>query len=415
MWLLLLTAIAALSSTVRVSPIPIKVTDQSLKFINEAASRTGYTLQRNPEAHMNTTELISSKGYPVESHKVITEDGYILGVFRIPHGLHNKDVKGPRPVVILQHGLVSSGDDFLVNLANESLGFILADAGADVWIGNSRGNIYSRQHTSLSPNSFEFWNFSWDQMAMYDLPATINYVLNHTHQEQLYYVGHSQGTAIAFAKFSEDQELASHVKHIMAMAPIGRVTHMESPLIRFLLPIATEVELFLEIFGHGEFNIPLPIQRFVAGALCEKWGDLICENFFFLLCGFNAKSFNMSRSDVYLSHDPAGASARTVMQWAQNVKSGQFQRFDFGEKENLAKYGQKTPPIYNPGKVNVPVAIFRGSHDWLADPKDVEWLLPQLNVTLDVNIPFYEHLDMTWAVDAHTLMYKDLVNIVMGK
>lgn len=33
-------------------------------------------------------------------------------------------------------------------------------------------------------------------MAMYDIPASLNFVLNKTGQEQLFYVGHSQGTTI---------------------------------------------------------------------------------------------------------------------------------------------------------------------------------------------------------------------------
>jgi len=52
---------------------------------------------------------------------------------------------------------------------------------------------------------------SWDEMAHYDLPAMLNYVLRATGRQKLFYVGHSQGTLIAFAQFSHDRLLANKV------------------------------------------------------------------------------------------------------------------------------------------------------------------------------------------------------------
>jgi len=67
--------------------------------------------------------------------------------------------------------------------------------GFDVWLGNSRGNKYSRMHTTLNPDKdAEYWNFSWQEMMEYDLPTFIDFVLKHTGKKNTVYIGHSQGT-----------------------------------------------------------------------------------------------------------------------------------------------------------------------------------------------------------------------------
>ena len=51
--------------------------------------------------------------------------------------------------------------------ANILSGYILADAGYDVWLGNFRGNIYSRGHVhkTKNPRDQPFWNFTVDELG----------------------------------------------------------------------------------------------------------------------------------------------------------------------------------------------------------------------------------------------------------
>ncbi len=56
------------------------------------------------------------------------------------------------------------------------LAFIVADAGYDLWLGNARGNTYSKRHISLRHDDSRFWDFSFHEMALYDLPSEIDYI-----------------------------------------------------------------------------------------------------------------------------------------------------------------------------------------------------------------------------------------------
>lgn len=69
---------------------------------------------------------------------------------------------------------------------------MFADAGFDVWMNNSRGNRHSRNHMYLDPDvDKDFWNFSFQEIAEFDLPAMINHILDETGVNNLTYIGHS--------------------------------------------------------------------------------------------------------------------------------------------------------------------------------------------------------------------------------
>ena len=71
---------------------------------------------------------------------------------------------------------------------------------------------------------------SWDEMVKYDLPAMLKFVTTKTSQSSLYYVGHSQGTAIGFAGFASNEEMATMVKTFFALAPVTTVANIKGPL-----------------------------------------------------------------------------------------------------------------------------------------------------------------------------------------
>lgn len=104
----------------------------------------------HPEAKLEFMDYCKFYNYPVEKHTVVTEDGYILTVFRIQKK-NTLIVEGLKPI-ILQHGLLDSSDTWLINDENKAPGFMLANKGYDIWLGNSRGNKHSRNHTKYNPN-----------------------------------------------------------------------------------------------------------------------------------------------------------------------------------------------------------------------------------------------------------------------
>lgn len=76
-----------------------------------------------------------------------------------------------------------------------------------------------RRHVSLDPSKPKFWDFSWHEIGVYDIPATIDYILQHTNQSKLAYVGHSQGVTSGLVMLSERPEYNDKISIFHAMTP----------------------------------------------------------------------------------------------------------------------------------------------------------------------------------------------------
>lgn len=112
--------------------------------------------------------------------------------------------------------------------------YLLYDQGYDVWMGNARGNTYSRNHVKYNENQQQFWDFSFHELAVFDLPASIDYVLHETNHTSLHYIGHSQGTTSFFILGSERPEYMKKIFLMQALAPIVFFRHCKSPPVVFL-------------------------------------------------------------------------------------------------------------------------------------------------------------------------------------
>lgn len=136
--------------------------------------------------------------------------------------------------------------------------YLLADQGYDVWMGNARGNTYSRRHVKFHPDGWQwqrkrFWAFSWHEIGVFDLPAMIDYVLRITEKPKLHYIGHSQGTTAFFVMCSQRPEYNDKIIMMNALAPVAYAKHIKSPVIRAVTPFLNTVSVSL--VDHSKFSL----------------------------------------------------------------------------------------------------------------------------------------------------------------
>ncbi|XP_015580726.2 triacylglycerol lipase 2 isoform X1 [Ricinus communis] len=354
--------------------------------------------------------MVETHGYVCKEHTVTTEDGFILSLQRIPVG-RSGGSPGNKPPVLLQHGLLMDGITWLLLPPEQSLALLLADNGFDVWIANTRGTKYSLGHTSLSPEDSAFWDWSWDELVAYDLPATFEYVHHQTGQK-LHYVGHSLGTLIALAAFSKSQQL-NMLRSAALLCPIAYVGQMTSPLARnaadnFLAETLYWLGLH-EFVPRGE-----AVVKFLKD-ICKK-ANVDCTNLLTAFTGQNC-CLNSSIVDVFLDHEPQSTATKNMIHISQMIRKGTISMYDYNdEDENKKHYGQPTPPVYSMTNIpnDVPLFLSYGGADALSDVKDVQLLIDSLKDHDGDKLVIqyrddYAHADYVMAENAKQEVYEPLI------
>ncbi|KAJ2951450.1 hypothetical protein O0L34_g13602 [Tuta absoluta] len=373
---------------------------------------------------------ILDNGYVAEPHNVTTEDGYILGVYRIPYPRHQTSIEEQnRPVVFCMHGLYGQSQNYLTLPPEIAFGFNLADAGFDVWFGNARGNVHSRNHVTLNRDdpqeSSQFFNFSWDEIGIYDLPAMIDYILAYTGQEKLHYIGHSQGGTTFFVMGSMRPEYNEKMASVHLLAGVGYMQYFPNEQ---LIPIAQLSDIIYSLatsMGLSEFTPDL-VESLLGGgngiALPEGvkrsdlcFGDIkyrhMCE-----LVG--ARHFMRDNDNTTLNTTAqfGGGSLKQVAHYGQNIRDKLFKRFDYGPAENQAVYGSSIAPEYDLSLITSNVVMHYTVADDLLDERDVLAMAEVMpnTVVRKVARETFEHSDFVVALDAKELVTDFIIESIIN-
>ncbi|CAH0401282.1 unnamed protein product [Chilo suppressalis] len=363
---------------------------------------------QDDDTRLNFTEMAIKNGYKCEEHDVITKDGYILKMFHIPGNVS-------RPV-LLMHGFLDSADSYILR-GNRSLAGHLADSGYDVWVGNSRGNRYSRRHLHLNPDAdIAFWDYSVHEYGSYDLPAVIDFILEKTNQSQINYIGHSEGTTMMYVMGAHKRKYNEKIKLFVALAPVCYLHKSMSPL-----PALLKTVLFV-----NRFLINVVHEILSYNSLAKKMIDLVCSDdvFSYTVCiewflfsgtGSDAEEFEPSFLPTVIGHLPAGTSNKNMNHFAQISNRKQFAQYDYGCLENLKRYGSFVPPRYNLKNVNMKVALFVSRNDKFATLENVKLLTDQLPNVVHKHVmeqKQWNHIDFTWGKHAYKYLYPKVSGIL---
>ncbi|XP_031776290.1 lipase 3-like [Apis florea] len=386
-------------------------------ILNFLLAKTTYVSNRitTTVIFIEQPELIKSHGYQVEIHNVVTEDGYILEIHRLPYGRTNdqRNFNNGKQPVLIQHGLVGSSADWILMGPGRSLPYMLVDAGYDVWLGNNRGNVYSKSHISLLPTDRHFWNFSYHELGMYDVPATIDYIINQTNCEQIFYIGHSQGTTQFWVTMSQKPDYNAKIKLMISLAPVAFTGNLRGPIIILVKLLYLTVQIS-EDLGYSEIYSKSIFE--------DNYQDIsikfFIQNMIFSFAGFNRTSVNATDLASIMNDIPAGASWKELVHFSQGyIYPGNFRQFDYGNDEkNYRMYNSVQPPEYKLDKIIAPIAFFSSVDDIIATKPDVSLLKTKLHNLVfhkEISIKSFSHYDFLWAPSAMSVVFKPTLDLLV--
>ncbi|CAH2981011.1 unnamed protein product [Chilo suppressalis] len=353
--------------------------------------------------------LAKKYGLLCEAHEVITEDDYILKIFHIPGDK-------TRPVLLV-HGIIDTGDAFIIR-GNSSLTVALVRKGYDVWIGNTRGNEYSRRHQRLNPDvDKEYWNFSFHEIGVWDLASKIDYVLNKTGQIQISFIGHSQATTAFFALASIRPVYNKKIKIFIALAPIAFLHHLDSSPMREGLLAWPYINYFFTKINKEEILGKKSLEKYVFKLLCSQKNayEWCVKGLMMPINGYDLQEMEPEFWYVLLGHYPSATSLKSLSHYQQIWTKRKFCQMDYNEYRNLALYNSSEPPDYDLSKVTTKVALVAAPNDRMSRIEGVKYLKQFLPNVVDFIVLGHKtanHLDFTYGKHMHLYLFPHIMKLL---
>ena len=352
-------------------------------------------------------------GLTYEEHKILTEDGYILTAWRI----NNKHYGEP---VILQHGLFDSSYTWVM-LENEySLPILLAKEGYDVWLTNTRGNSLCYEHRNskqFNANDIysHYWDFSFHEMAIYDLPANIMYIKTITGHNKVNYISHSQGGLIYFILYTLNPEfIEENVKQFFSVGTVATVFTAESHLLH--LTAYFDISNILKKINIQNFFVLNDKFHLLIHYFCRRLNKVCYSILNFVIS--NGKNTNRINPETLFEHflyTPGGTSLKNIQHWLQVFKGKTLGMYDYGKEENLKRYGKSRPPVYDLKKFKhykVKSTLYYSDSDPFSNENDLKQITQFLHkdIVEVKKLINYNHLDFLWSKDAKDDIYVEILS-----
>ncbi|XVF50634.1 hypothetical protein PTKIN_Ptkin04bG0117600 [Pterospermum kingtungense] len=393
---------------------------------NPAPTERNYTLHHALNSDVRTCrDVITELGYPYEAIHVITVDGYVLLLERIPR--HDA-----RKAVYLQHGILDSSMGWVSNGVVGSPAFAAFDQGYDVFLGNFRG-LVSREHADKNISSRKYWRFSINEHGTQDIPAMIEKIHEvktaelkisqpdeETDYEQPYKlcaISHSLGGAamLMYVITRRIEQKPHRLSRLVLLSPAG--FHDETT---FSFMVAHYLCLlfapFLAFFLPALY-IPTRFFRMLLNKLVRDFhnypalGGLVQT---LLSYGFGGDSSNwvgVLGLPHYNMNDMPGLSFRVTHHLAQIKRTGKFRMYDYGSTSaNMEVYGSLEPLDLGEhySLIDIPVDLVAGRKDHIISASMVKKhykLMKDSGVEVSYNEFEYGHLDFTFSHREELLSY----------